>query len=114
MKLQALDRAILARIATREYERDLVAAGVLDPPPVAGTASQRAPVDGEWTFLVHGECECGWRCACPEGWTWPECPICGNQVLPPRRDGRRGYAALILPEVEALRTSLRYARELGF
>jgi hypothetical protein len=63
---------------------------------------------GEVRFLVHGECGCGWTCACPEGAIWPECPMCGEQVLPPRPVGpgepgeRQGYVAELLPEPEAL------------
>lgn len=41
------------------------------------------PDEGALTFLVLGECECGWWCACHEGAHWPKCPVCGEQVLPP-------------------------------
>lgn len=74
----------------------------------------RNPILDNYQFLVHGECPCGFRMAAPEGSLWPICPNCGEEVrppLPPRgADGdlkpelsdRKGYAALFLPEAEAL------------
>lgn len=59
-------------------------------------------------FLVYAECVCGWRCACGEGATWPECPLCGEQVLPPEPAehlngvrGRVGLVAELMEEQEA-------------
>lgn len=62
-------------------------------------------------FLVYGECECGWSCACPEGSRWPKCPQCGKLVLPfrnlpgpnPDHPQGYGYVAEMYPEVEAVR-----------
>lgn len=70
-------------------------------------------------FLVRGECDCGWMCACPEGAMWPKCAECGEQVMPPsppsageqERVGsaaawaactREGYVAIRMPEQQAL------------
>jgi hypothetical protein len=66
----------------------------------------RAPLGK--VFLVYGECECGWTMAAPEGSSWPKCPECGTQVLPPRHTpegpGDHGdrQAYVLLPEGEAL------------
>ena len=91
---------------------EILAGGRL--PPVAGKAfwlAHPTPPLGETELLVCGECECGWRCACPEGWLWPSCPSCGALVLPPRCDGpdlllRRAYVAQLLSEEEAVRRVL--------
>ena len=54
------------------------------------------PEPGGVEFLIRGDCKCGWRCACPEGWTWPKCPNCGEQVLPDRSEPGKcmAYAAI--------------------
>jgi hypothetical protein len=68
---------------------------------------------GDWQlpqrgFLVYGECECGWWCACPEGGLWPHCPNCGKQVLPPPGEfgnphGRMGFVTHVMDETEAVK-----------
>lgn len=64
------------------------------------------PDIGQREFLVYGDCPCGWRMAAHEGAHWPKCPMCGEEVLPQRGDGKYplGYVALLLPELEALAT----------
>jgi hypothetical protein len=49
-------------------------------------------------FLVRGECGCGWWMAAPEGARWPQCPECGEQVMPPRPPGREWGAEPSSPE----------------
>lgn len=67
-------------------------------------------------FLVYGECSCGWRCACPEGYRWPDCPVCDRKILPLRdrpylrRDGSEGkqglgYVALLTFEQDAAKAA---------
>lgn len=80
------------------------------------TGAIRPPTRGEVRFLVHGECECGWSMAAPEGEQWPKCPRCGEQVMPPGGqpgdpdNPRRGYVADLLPEQEAMRLAREYRR----
>lgn len=55
-------------------------------------------------LLVWGECDCGWRCACPIGAIWPKCPDCGEQVMPPIPGGpvpRYGVAGELEDEQDA-------------
>lgn len=78
----------------RRPDKDRQLRHPLDKPPALSTPE----------FLVFSQCSCGWLAACPEGYRWPLCPRCGEQVLPPKvASERTAYTARRLGEQEALR-----------
>lgn len=76
-------------------------------PPRDGAAPEPERVE----FLAYGECECGWRCACPEGSKWPNCPSCGSLVFPVRSSAPGyGYVAELYDEITAVHEAARRGR----
>lgn len=94
----------------RELLDAIVAGAGLEPRDGRRHFSRSAPVVGRSVLLVEGHCECGWFCACPEGWLWPLCPNCARLVKPPGAQtryagdhgARMAYVATYFPEGDAV------------